>query len=63
MGLYQTFIFTVDRNSHVKVIVDSRLSESEMWLKLVKKVKTKYILVGRDIEMLHTKVSNENAKK
>ena len=42
--------------SNVVIETASEMSESEMWLKLIRKVSTDYVLVGRDIQRLNPKV-------
>jgi hypothetical protein len=50
--------FKIPKNQ-IELFVSSTMSESEMWKKLVGMVSTDYVLVGRDIEVLHTKVRQE----
>ena len=50
--------FKIPKNQ-IELFVSSTLSESEMWKKLVGMASTDYVLVGRDIEVLHTKVCLE----
>jgi len=53
--------FKIPKNK-IELFVSSTMSESEMWMKLVGMASTEYVLVGRDIEVLHTKVCHETIR-
>ena len=43
-------------NEKLEIVFSNKLSQSEMWKKLIGMVSTDFVLVGRDIEVLNAKV-------
>ncbi len=43
-------------NEKLEIVFSQKLSQSEMWSKLIGMVSTDFVLIGRDIEVLNVKV-------
>jgi len=43
-------------NEKLEIVFSQKLSQSEMWSKLIQMVSTDFVLVGKDIEVLNAKV-------
>jgi hypothetical protein len=43
-------------NEKLEIVVSQKLSQSEMWSKLIEMISTDFVLIGRDIEVLNVKV-------
>ena len=43
-------------NEKLEIVFSKKLSQSEMWSKLIQMVSTEFVLVGKDIEVLNAKV-------
>ena len=50
-------------NEKLEIVFSKKLTESEMWIKLIGMVSTDFVLIGRDIEVLNLKVWKSERKK